>query len=1327
MTDSPVIQDDAFGLRHGADGPPAKTTLAVWPKGVPQTAFPKPPIKHVTGATGPERGCLHPPGGFVPRRSTPKKASALRGFARGFNHAVAGWMPSAETGWKRCPTRPVGILKQAMSPVALLCLGFALGSGGWPLQAAEPIATSSSYFRSWPVRPGAGGESGFTLQSPTVTGVRFTNVLQGDLSLTNAVTHNGSGVALGDVDDDGRPDLYLCGLQVPNRLYRNLGGWRFEPMVLGEAACAGQLSTGATFADVDGDGDLDLLVNGIASGTRLFLNDGKGRWTEAKDSGLSRTASATSLTLADIDGDGDLDLYCTHYLDHLYLADPTTQLTMGQQGGRPIVAKVNGQPANLPPWLGRFEVSPDGQARELGEADGLYRNDGNGRFTPIQAVPGTFLDEDGRPIPPDRALALGAMFRDINGDGAPDLYVANDSGAPDRFWINTGKGSFRAIDRFALRHGSHSSMGLDFADLDRDGHDDLLVLDMLARSHAKRMMHPLKPLPEFDIRERPDTRPLLSRNTLFFGRADGSFAEAALWAGLAATDWSWCPVFLDVDLDGYEDLLLTSGFEQDVLDRDSTDQIGKRKWTPAEMKRYRQIHPRWPSGHAAFRNRGDGTFEPAGQAWRFDQPGVANGMAVADLDGDGDLDVAVNNLNAAASLYRNDSPAPRIAVRLKGVAPNTQGIGARLTLTGGPVTQSQEMIAGGRYLSGDQALRVFAAATDVTRPLRLEVRWRNGDLSTLTNLQPNQLYEIDQTASAQKGQHPQRPAVTPHFTDVSALLGHVQVEDAFDDWAQQPLLPRRLSRPGPGLAWYDINSDGWEDLLVTAALGGKLTISANRDGKAFALLQGAERAEADQGAVVGWSDGKGNRDFLVAISDRELPTGRGSQLIHYTPKAAPRRLPAGPSSVGALAVVDADGDGDLDLFVGGRLVPGRYPEPASSALWRNEKGEPRPDPAWSAPFQAVGLVNGATFGDLDGDGDADLALALEWGPLRVFRNEGGRFEDVTAAWGFAAHTGLWTGVALGDFDGDGRLDLVAGNRGRNSTYELNQPGKLGLFHGEWNGDGSVQMIEAWQGGGTWLPVRDRAWLERGLPDLPQRFATHEAFSKATVPELLGERFPKAKLLEAAELESAVFLNRGGRFERLPLPREAQLAPASSVNVGDLDGDGTEDLFISQNFFGNASDLSRDDGGRGLWLRGKGDGKFTAVNAEVSGIRIEGEQRAVALADFNHDGRLDLSVAQNNGATKLYQNQLARPGLRVVLKGPPQNPDAVGALLRVRYAGEKAGPVRSVSAGTGYWSQDGTVQVLGLAQPPAALWIRWPGGREQTVPVEAGAREMQVSF
>jgi hypothetical protein len=896
-------------------------------------------------------------------------------------------------------------------------------------------------------------------------------------------------------------------------------------------------------------------------------------------------------------------------------------------------------------------------------------------------------------------------------------------------WLNTGRGTFAALPLERMRHTSRSSMGLDFADINRDGRDDLFVLDMLAREHRKRMTQLVRDRPKASEAEQSRSQPRYNRNMLFLGRADGSFAEVALMAGVAATGWSWCPMFLDVDLDGYEDLLVTTGFGLDVMDQDSHDamRLDMRRMTYEQRKRARQMHPAWPTKSLAFRNRGDETFEPMSR-WGFHREGIANGAALGDLDNDGDLDVVVNNLNAVASLYRNESSAGRIGVRLKGLPPNTQGIGARIRLVGSSLTQSQEMICGGRYLSGDQAMRVFAASPSAGEPLRLEVRWRSGR-STVTGVEANRIYELREPAEVTPAEAALATPVKPQFMDVSAMVAHVHAEAPFDDWARQPLLPRRLSRLGPGLSWHDVNGDGWEDLIVTTGRSGRLALHLNEAGRAFRKIEGSTEAVGDQSAVLGWPDGRGNRWLLVATSNYEFPAPAESTITALTATnlTLMENRTAGRAALGPLATADVDGDGDLDLFAGGRCNPGRYPEPVASALWLNDQGRLVPGGSTNEAFKAVGLVSGATFADVDGDGDADLALATEWGPVRLFLNQGGRFLDGTAAWGLAGQTGWWTSVTAGDFDGDGRMDLACGNWGRNAIYELHQPTTFRVFYGDWNGDGVGQLIEAWQSNGDWLPVRDRTWLARGLPDLTSRFPSHRAFAEATLRDIRPAGAEGSAYLEAAHLAATAFLNRGGRFEPLPLPREAQHAPVFAVNVGDFDADGVEDLFLGQNFFGSASDLSREDSGRGLWLRGLGQGCFKAVDAAASGIAVLGEQRGAALADFNHDGRVDLAVSQNGAATRLYLNQGAKRGLRVSLHGPPGNPDGVGTHLRIVYSGERRGPCRAVQAGSGYWSQDAPAQVLGLEDNPVGLWVRWPGGREQTLTLKPSDWMLRVDF
>jgi hypothetical protein len=531
------------------------------------------------------------------------------------------------------------------------------------------------------------------------------------------------------------------------------------------------------------------------------------------------------------------------------------------------------------------------------------------------------------------------------------------------------------------------------------------------------------------------------------------------------------------------------------------------------------------------------------------------------------------------------------------------------------------------------------------------------------------------------------------------------------------------------VAWSDVNGDGWEDLIVSAGRGGKLAVFTNDQGTAFGQLPGVSPAPANQGAVVSWPDGHGRQLLLVAGSNYELGPEKPSEITAYSVShlAAPEHWPAGLASPGPVAVADIDGDGNLDLFIGGRFRPGHYPEPVSSAIWINEQGTLRMNPALSEPFQSIGMVSGATFIDFDGDGQPDLALAMEWGPVRLFHNEHGRFREVTAQWGLAEITGCWTSIVAGDFDGDGKLDLAVGNWGRNTSYELYRPGPWRLFYGDWNEEGITGVIEAWQRGKDWLPMRDRRALALALPDLPNRFPTHQAYGTATVRDILGDRYARTPFLEVTHLESSVFLNRGSHFEAVPLPAEAQRSPVFSINVGDFDGDGIEDLFLAQNFFGTASEHSREDSGCGLWLRGSGRGTFTAVDPSISGVKVDGEQRGAALADFNHDGRVDLVVSQNNAPTRLFINRGAKRGLRVELQGPAGNPNAVGAHLRVLYAGGRAGPCRAVQAGSGYWSQDAAVQVLGCAEAPVALWIRWPGGKEQTVPIEDQAWTVRAAF
>ena len=941
---------------------------------------------------------------------------------------------------------------------------------------------------------------------------------------------------------------------------------------------------------------------------------------------------------------------------------------------------------------------------------------------------------------------MTAAFRDLNGDGAPDLYVCNDYWTPDRLWLNDGSGRFRAVDSLAVRRISASSMGVDFADLNHDGNPDIFAVDMLSRSAElrKRQMvaKRLTPPHPGSFQARVQT----PQNTLLLNRGDGTFAEIACLAGLQATDWSWSPLFLDADLDGHDGLLVTAGHVRDIQDLDANDKIRalqdswrrspraatnmQRAFLEAKLE-HRRLYPSLKMPVVAFRNLGNLRFEEVTEAWGLGELGVNHGAALADLDNDGDLDLVVNRLGSPAALYRNNTIAPRLAVRLRGKAPNTQAIGAKIELLGGAVSnQWHEVTCGGSYMSGHDTLRVFAPGAATNR-LSIEVAWRGGARTVLTNVQPNRLYEIDE-ATATAGSKPRLETPKPFFQDVSQLLAHTHHEDPFDDFERQPLLPRKLSQGGPGVAWFDVNGDGWEDLIVGSGKGGQLAMFMSKSGKSFERVTTPPFdavASRDQTTVLGVNLGAGRARLLVGHASYEDGDATKSCITTYD--LAARQLdstsfPGHTSSVGPMALAEMDGDGDLDLFVGGQVVPGKYPLAASSLLFRQNHGQWTLDEEVTRSLRDIGLVNGAVWSDLDGDGFPELVLACEWGPIRVFHNQAGKLREVTREWGLAAHTGLWTGVTTGDLDGDGQLDIIAGNWGFNSHDQASPQQPLRLYFGDIGGRGGMDLLEA-----EFDPVRRqpaprhlRETIQAALPFVAERFPTHLAWSRATISDVIRDRADSVKELSATTLASTVFFNRKGKFDAKPLPFEAQLAPVFSVNVADLDGDGHEDVFLSQNFFAFRGEESRLDAGRGLWLRGDGKGNLTPVPGQISGIKVYGEQRGAALADFNHDGRIDLLVSQNAAPTKLYQNVLARPGLRVRLVGPANNPDAVGAVLRFRY-GQEWGAAHEVHAGSGYWSQDSATLVLGLARTPQALQVRWPGGKISESPVSNDVLEITI--
>ncbi len=1192
---------------------------------------------------------------------------------------------------------------------------------------------------------------GFDMLSSTRTEITFSNSASGKLLAANRNLLNGSGVAVGDIDGDGLADIYFCSLEGDNRLYKNLGNWKFVDVTDSAGVAApDRYATGAVFADVDGDTDLDLLVTALGGPNAAFENDGSGRFREVTAQwGLSSNRGSTTLALADVDGDGDLDLYVGNY-KRIALRDtvPPDQMSWNE------VVRQTGENSweIAEEWRDHWELVTVGTKLirlEKGEGDWFYLNSGDGHFVRESLDSGRFLDVDGEPYETEpQDWALEVQFHDINNDGHPDLYVCNDFESPDYIWLNDGTGHFRALGFDAMRKSSNSTMSVDFSDIDRDGDIDFFETDMLDPSHQLRQIQMATGVPLPTGIGGVNVRPQTMQNTLFVQREDGTFSEIGRYAGVRASGWSWSVNFMDVDLDGFEDALVSTGNVFDIQNSDAQNEMARRMRTVRSFAQFRELILDFPDlrqKNVLYRNAGDLTFEMVPEGWGFGSiEDITQGVAFGDFDNDGDLDIAANRLNAEAAIYRNRSNRHRVGVRLIGRAPNTQGIGARVSLLGGPVAQSKEVASGGMYVSGGQAQVMFAAIADSA--MQLTVRWRNGSVSVIDSVFANRMYEVDEhfsrpvkenarviagTKSAQVGVPRQAaaPSISSNNRDSAFFrfseLPHTHKETEFDDFQIQPTLPRRLSRVGPSVVVADLDLDGDEDLILGGGSGSNTEVFRNEGSATFDPWHHipAQDADHDFAGIVAAEIEPGVVHVFVAESGYE--NGTPSLIQHHIVQDGTWReagvVVFGEPAIGPLCLADFDGDGTVELFAGARVIPGRYPEGGASRVYRITGDEIVPAPVWSAALEHAGMVSGAAAGDLDLDGDVDLVLAIEWGPIRVFENLGGGFEDRTSDWGLAEHTGWWNGVALGDLDANGALDIVATNWGWNSRYGI--PEKSGaplrLYWGDADGDGLNELVESRHESArdTYVPERGFMVIARSIPAIRNRISSFEEFAMMEVEQVLGGAGAHFEKLEATTLGHTLFTNVGDRFKAAALPLEAQMSTAMGVAVADLDLDGTEDLLLGQNFFGVPVHDARQDAGRGLWLKGVGSARFEPVQGSTSGIRVYGEQRGLGVGDLNGDDRPDLVITQNGASTKLLVGTRVIRGESLLLKGSDGNRWGIGATVRLKYTDGSLGPVRLVGVGDGYLSRHSSQVLLGIdsARIVEEVIVTWPDGTTESRP------------
>lgn len=1073
--------------------------------------------------------------------------------------------------------------------------------------------------------------------------------------LTYLYYYNGGGVAVGDVDGDGRQDLYFSSNLESNRLYLNRGGYRFEDATA-RAGVAGPpgWKTGVTMADVNGDGRPDIYASAVDYRTMrgrnaLYVNNGDGTFAErAREVGLDFAGYATQATFFDYDADGDLDAFL---LTHL--TDSERQIGGGRAG----------------------------DARHPRGGGLLFRNDG-GRFTDVTAAAG---------IAGDEGYGLGVVASDLNEDGRPDLYLAVDFQGNDRLYLNNGDGTFAERITRAARHTSRFSMGVDAADADGDLRPDLFVADMMPeREDVLKSSASSEGFNLFNLRLRAGYQAQYPRNVLQLNRGvvDGvpRFSDVGYQAGVQATDWSWGALFADLDLDGRKDLFVTNGIYRRPNDLDYINYVGNeavqaaiaRGDTAVNREMLRRM-PQIALPNHAFRNGGAGgaaglAFTDVAAAWGLAEPGFSNGAAYVDLDNRGALDLVVNRINAPAAIYRSRARERTgngaLTVVLRGAGANTAGVGAKVYATAGGRTQLVEQSPTRGFLSSVDPRPHFGLGR-APRVDSVRVVWPDGRTQVRRDLAPNQVLTLAQRdAAAPPARRAPTPAPAPLFADATDVVQGTgadrHVENPFLDTDVQPLLPRLLSREGPALAAGDVNGDGLDDLYLGGGKWQPGRLLVQQPGGAFAASAqpalAADSLAEDVAAAFLDADRDGDADLFVAGGGNEF-TGDAEALrprlyLNDGRGRFARAAGAVPNvfaTASCVAVGDYDGDGDPDVFVGARVVAREYGRPPRSYLLRNEGGRFVDVTARAAPgLAAAGMVTGAAWTDQDGDGRLDLVTVGEWAPVRLFRQEApGRFADRSPAAGLAGTEGWWSTVRAADLTGDGRDDLVLGNAGLNSYVKASNAEPARLYVHDFGGNGSLEQVLTFYKRGVSYPLAGRDDLVRLVPALRSKYPSYASFGASTVEQIFApEELREASVLEARTMASAVAVNGGAAGYALrPLPAEAQAAPVRAALAEDYDGDGRVDLLLGGNDHGAPPVLGRADASYGLLLRGRGDGTFAAADMAASGLALDGEVRGLARVRTargalvavarNDDRLLFLRPARAAGARALVATRKGR--------------------------------------------------------------------------------------
>jgi hypothetical protein len=878
--------------------------------------------------------------------------------------------------------------------------------------------------------------------------------------------------------------------------------------------------------------------------------------------------------------------------------------------------------------------------------DILYRNNGDQTFTDVSREAGILIE----------GYSLGAAISDFNNDGWPDIYVSNDFLTSDILYINNRNGTFSDELGQRLRHTSFASMGNDVADFNNDGTPDIFVLDMLPEdNYRKKIIIPPSSYDKFQLALAKGYTPAYSRNTLQLNNGDGTFSDVAFLSGVSSTDWSWSALWGDYDNDGDKDLMVTNGFYRDLGNLDYINyqaRLHNPMGNAAAKKeeKLKAIHAlrKIPLSDYLFENNGDLTFRKRSAEWGFTRPGFSNGACYADLDNDGDLDLAINQFNSEATVYQNRSDRllsnHYLRLQLKGKAPNRQAIGARVYVYSLQKVQMAEFNPYRGFESTVEPYLHFGLGKD-TRIDSLLINWPDG---TFQRVVPNRVDTLLEIAYA-----PQAGTIRPTFNslitfpELSQALGirYKHEENEFVDFKVQPLLPHLHSQAGPGVAVGDLNADGREDFFVGGASGSPGTFFIQqRDGRFQKKELNKEHAEEDMGALFFDADGDRDLDLYVVSGGSENAEGSEAQqdrlyINNGKGEFTSATLPDTKTSGSCVVAADYDRDGDMDLFVGGRVSPGRYPLPCRSYLLRNDTRKPD-QPVFTdvTPelLQKPGMVCSALFSDVDTDGWIDLLLVGEFMPIRFFRNNQGTFTDQTNTAGLEQTSGWWNAIAGADIDHDGDIDYVVGNLGLNSRHKASPKQPLCIYAKDFDKNGRIDplLCSFVQGKNYLYPTRDE--MIKQINSIRLRFPTYETYASATFEEsFTKDELQDAYLVKAVCFESSVLLNQGnGHFIRKPLPLSAQWSPLYGLQFFDVDADGYDDLILAGNDFATEPSTGRYDAFQGTILMNDRKGNFQEYTKYARALSMVKDSKGMALL-FGNEAQPYLIIANNNDSLKVY--------------------------------------------------------------------------------------------